>query len=523
MLSAYKHHPNLKCTNMNVTRISGLTPVVANTTFSGRCIFDEGGVLQPAAGVVVTFLNAFIDASDYQIIFDLSKGGTIAGTIYNDYHSAVWYGADFTGLSQTGTKVQAALDSPLTANVKLVRGMYLCSGVQLKSVDKHIICSSYRMGGQNDGVILRWSQDMGAGTACLQMYNGPRKLDTAKYRGFKIMGPGQKGAVIGTTGCLMDGIIFGNGGNHKFDAKDLFVTGVRFAYTAWTNDGHSSLDNVGATGNFATWNILSTGGDWTWKECSSNAEQRAAFYLPRNGSFGVHADMDDYFNGYAPYFVYQDNVLDPRLASTVTAGMTVSSRWRRIGCERLGNAFINLLPTDSNFYQLKLEDSGWDSFVSGAAVISSEAQDFAIKAGYIEGLDLNDTLESGGAGTLSAFTSGVIKVFNSSSRGISATRLHNLPAAGKTFLSGTTRARIIPQTYNLPVINIPAGSLSATYTALDFEACSRSNWFPQFRTDNDLGGANAEMVVSGNVVTITLSEALTYAVSFTINLYGPGN
>jgi hypothetical protein len=377
------------------------------------------------------------------------------------------------------------------------------------------------MGGQNDGVILRWSQDMGAGTACLQMYNGGRKLDTAKYRGFKIMGPGQKGAVIGSTGCMMDGIIFGNGGNHKFDAKDLFVTGVRFAYTAWTNDGHSSLDNVGGTGNFATWNMLSTGGDWTWKKCSSNAEQRAAFYLPKNGSFGVHADMDDYFNGYAPYFVYQDNVIDPRLASTATAGLTVSSSWRRIGCERLGNAFINLLPTDSNLFQLKLSDSGWDSFVSGAAVIPGEAQDFAIKVGYIEGLDLNDTLESGGAGTLSAFNSGVIKVLNSSSRGISATRLHNLPPVGKTFLAGTTKARIIPQTYNMPVINIPAGQTIGTYTASDFEACSKSNWFPQIR--NDLGVDDASLSISGNVVKVTLSEALTFAVTFILNLYGPGN
>jgi roadblock/LC7 domain-containing protein len=73
----------------------------------------------------------------------------------------------------------------------------------------------------------------------------------------------------------------------------------------------------------------------------------------------------------------------------------------------------------------------------------------------------------------------------------------------------------------MPVINIPAGQTIGTYTASDFEACSKSNWFPQIR--NDLGVDDASLSISGNVVKVTLSEALTFAVTFILNLYGPGN
>ncbi|CDY79494.1 hypothetical protein BGLT_02275 [Caballeronia glathei] len=510
---------------MNVTRISSVTSFVADTTLSGRYIFEEGGMLQPAAGVTLTFSKALIDANDFQQIFDLSKGGTIAGTIYNEYHSASWFGADYTGLSQSGTKVQAAFDSPLTQNVKCVRGMYLCSGAELTLVDKHLICASYPSGNTTDGVMFRWSQDMGPGTAALRVFSGGRKLENAQYRGFRMLGPGQKGAVMGTTsaGCQMDGIVFGNGGNHKFDAKDIFVTGVRFAYTAWTNNGHSSLDNLGGTGNFATWCILSTGGDWKWTNCSSNAELCAAFYLPKNGSMGVHADIEDYFSGFSPYFVYQSDTLDPRLPGTATAGLTVASVWKRVACERLGNAFINLVPVDSSIFQLKLIATGWDSFVSGAATIQAEASDYAIKAGYIEGLDLDDALDSGGAGTLATFDLGVIQVRNSNARGITARNVHNVPAAGKTFLEGTTNALIAAQTSKLPVLTIPAGATIGTYSATDLEACSRTNWFPMARTAQSLGAARAVLSTSGDVATITLSEALPNAVSFTVNLLPSAN
>jgi hypothetical protein len=505
-----------------LTKLSGLTPVSTNLTLSGYLSFDPGAMLQPAAGVTITFANAYIDASDFQQIFDLSQGGAIAGSIYNDYHCGVWYGADYTGSSLTGAAMQAAFDSPLTPNVKLVRGNYDCTGTELSLVDHHLICESFRAGGGADGVTLKWKSDLGAGAAALSVYSAHAPLNTAKYRGFQITGPGQAGAAPGNVGCQMDGIIFGNGGNHKFDAKDIFVSGVRFPYTAWCNNGHSSLDNLGSSGNYATWCILSTGGDWKWTNCSSNAEQRAAFYLPKNGSMGVHADLDDYFCGYTPYFAYQSNTFDPRLASTTTAGLTVGSVWNRVACERLGNAFINLVPTDSSVYQLKLVASGWDALQSNATVIAGEAQDFAIKAGYIEGLDLNDVVDAAGAGTLAPFKTGVIQVQNSNSRGISACRIHNLNPVGTTFLSGTTKARIIPQTYNPPTLTIAAGKTSVSYTALDFEACSRGNWVPVFRCAQNLGAVTATLTTNGSVVTITLSAPLSYAVSFTVNLYGPG-
>ncbi len=506
----------------STTTVAGITPVTSNITLSGCIDFEIGGVLQPAAGVTITFNGAYIDALDFQQIFDLSNGGTVAGSILNEYHTGAWYGADYTGSTQTGANVQAAFNSPLTPTVKLARGTYDCTGTQLTLADKHLICAPFASQGTLDGVTLKWTADMGAGTYALQFYSITGLFSTVHYRGLTIEGPGQKGAAFGTVGCQMDGVVFGNGGNLKFNAKDLFVSGVRFAYTAWTNNGHSTLDNLGSSGNYATWCILNTGGDWKWTNCFSNAELRAAFYVPRNAGMGVHADIDDYFCGYTPYFVYQSTTLDARLPGIVTSGLTVSSMWNRISCERLGNAFMNLTPTDSNVYQLKLSACGWDALQSNSVPITSEAQDFAIKVGYIEGLDLNDSLDAGGAGTLAPFTKGVIQVQNANSRGISACKLHNVNSSGTTFLSGSTNARIIPQAYNLPVISIPAGKTSASYTAADYEACSRTNWCPMFHCSQSLGAATAVLSNSGNVVTVTLSAALTYAVSFSLDLYGPG-
>ena len=358
---------------LSTMSVSALTPVTSNVTLSGRVSFDWGGVLQPAAGVTITFANAYIDANDFQQIFDLSQGGSIVGSIYNEYHSASWFGADYTGATPTGVNVQAAFSSALTPVAKLVRGVYDCTGTQLSLTDRHLMCSDHDSGGFVDGVTLKWKTDMGPGTAALSVYAVTGALSRIKYRGFTIQGPGQGGAQVGNVGCQMDGIVFGNGGNLKFDARDILVKGVRFAYTAWTNNGHSSLDNLGGNGNYATWCILSTGGDWKWTNCFSNAELRATFYLPKNGSMGVHADLDNYFLGYTPYFAYQSDVLDPRLPGTNTAGLTVSSVWNRVSCERLGNAFINLVPTDSNVYQLKLSATGWDSLQSSAVPIVAEA------------------------------------------------------------------------------------------------------------------------------------------------------
>lgn len=505
-----------------ISTVSGLTPIASDVVLNGYVDFDIGGVLQPAAGVSITFNNAYLDAIDFQQIFDLSKGGMIKGSILNEYHSAAWFGADYTGATLTGCAIQAAFDSPLTPTVKLPRGTYDCTGTALSLIDKHLICEHHRAGSTVDGVNLRWSADLGVGQIALWVYSSKGLLNPVRYQGFRITGPGQAGAAIGTVGCQMDGIVFGNGGNHKFNAKDIFVYGVRFPYTAWCNNGHSELDNLGSSNNYASWCILSTGGDWKWSNCFSNAEQRAAFYIPQNGTMGVHADIDNYFCGYTPYFVYQSNTLDPRLSSTTTAGLTVASIWRRVCCERLGNAFMNLVPVDSNFCQLKLDACGWDAFQGNAVPIPFEDQDYAIKAGYIDGLDLNDSLDAAGAGTLAPFAKGVIQVKNINSRGISACRLHNLNPGGTTFLAGTNKAKVIPAVYNLPVLTIAAGSLSTSYTASDFETCSRGNWCPTFRCNQNLGSATASLTTSGNVITIMLSSPLSYSVSFALNLYGPG-
>jgi hypothetical protein len=500
---------------------AGVYPVTASITLSGSYQFDKGAMLQPANGVTITFSNAYINASDYQQIFDLSKGGTLAGNLANDYHSGCWFGADYTGSTVTGPEVQAAFNSTVTPTVKLPRGTYNCTGTPLTLVDSHLMCAKFRSSGTGDAVILKWTADMGANTAALSLYSSTSKYNAVQYRGFKIVGPGQGSAAQGAVGCQMDGIIFGNGGNHQFDALDLQVSGVRFGYTAWCNNGHSTLNHVQGNGNYATWNMLNTGGDWTWTNCGSGGSLRATFYVPNNGTMGAHANIEGFYSYGDPYFVYQSNTNDARIASTVTAGLLSASQWNRAYCEGLGNAFINLTPTGSFWNQLKLISCGWDSFASSANPITSEAQDFAIKAGTITGLDLNDVNDWPGPGYLAPFNSGVIQVQSSTSRGISAGRVARLPNAGQTFLSGTTSARVVPQTYTLPSITIPAGSTSGSYAAADYEAVSRFNWFLRAATQTNLGAVTYTVTNSGSTVTITLSAALASNVTFSLNLYGP--
>ncbi|MEM5366693.1 hypothetical protein V4C53_11700 [Paraburkholderia azotifigens] len=509
---------------------AGVWPVTQNVTLTSCYRFERGAMLQPAQGVTVTFAAAYLDASDYQQIFDLSKGGALAGVIANRYHSAVWFGADFTGKVSAGAAIQAAFSTRLTFRPKIPAGVYDCTGTQLVASNIHLLGDDPPSGQPNqyDGAVLLWKQDMGAGAAALTFTNSANYFhNPVDYRNLRLIGPGQKGAATGVAGCLMDGVLFGTGqsgagGSLQFSAENMRSEGFRFGFTANTLSGHCRLRNLTGGSNYATWCMLQTGGDWKWENCVSGGDQRAAFYLPRNGNFGVHGHIDTYFCAYTPYFVFQDTALDSRLPGTTTVNAVIASLWSKVSCERLGNAFINLTPTDSSIYQLKLEATGWDSLLSNAPFVAGEPQDYAIKVGYIEGLDLNDDLGSGGAGTLAPFNVGVIQVQNAASRGISACRIHNIPPAGKTFLSGSTSAKIIPQTYHLPQVTIPAGQTSVQYTAADYEACSRGNWFITLWSQQNLGTVSARATTAGSVVTVSLSAALAFDVTFTINLYEPG-
>jgi hypothetical protein len=425
---------------MTITTITGLTPVTANTSYSGILIFANGASLQPANGVTVTLSGVEVQASHYQQIFDQSQGGTFAGVIANEYLPCSWYGV----LPNTtcGAQAQEWLNTPLCRWLKPMRGLYHMDRA-LTCTDHHIYWGDHlpadtsNFQADTDGPLFWWQNDLGPGVFALTIQQGGRALSQTKIGGFLMFGPGNFGLAPGSTsGCQMDGINWGNNTGMKFIANDGLALGFRFNNTAWTINGHNTLTNWNSSNGFAGWNFIQTGGDWKWNNCSSNNELQSAFYSSKNTGMGVHADIDGYFVSYTPYVAYQSNTVDTRAPGTATAGFIAASHWKRVAAEALGNAFINLTPSDSSLYMLQLQATGWDSLMPYAPVITSEPQDYAIKVNYIEGLNMDLACDSGGAGTLAPFHSGVI-LTGPNSYGISALGLH-VPPAPLPFVTGTS-------------------------------------------------------------------------------------
>ena len=417
---------------MSLTVISALTSVTSNTTYSGVVVFENGACIQPASGVTITFNWAEIQASKYQQIFDLSLGGTITGVILNDTLPCCWYGVLYGTVC--GAQAQEWLNTPLCRTLEAVRGLYHMDRA-LTCTDHHIISAHPMLPADTsnfqanvDGPLFWWQNDLGPGTFALTIQTGANALSQIKVQGFICFGPGNQGQAPGSTsGCQMDGINWGNNTAAKFMGNDALSLGFRFNHTGWTTDGHCTFTNINSANGYAGWNMLNTGNDWKWNNCSSNQELISAFYCSKNTSMGVHADMDGYFCSYTPKFLHQSDTVDSRVPGTSTVGVIAASTWKRVGCEALGNAFIDVTPTDGSLYQLQLQATGWDSLQGNAPVIAGEAQDYAIKVNYIEGLNMDLCLDSGGAGTLSPFHNGVIQT-GPNSYGISALGLHCSPA-----------------------------------------------------------------------------------------------
>ena len=425
---------------MTITTITGLTPVTANTSYSGILIFANGGCLQPASGVTITFNGPEIQASEYQQIFDLSLGGTITGGIQNKYIPGTWYGV----LPNTacGAQADAWTKTPLCRWLKPTRGLFHMDR-PLVVTDHHFYGEGFLPGDTSnfqadvDGPLFWWQNDLGPGVFAMTFQQGGRPLAQTKVGGFLLFGPGNAGIAPGATnGCQMDGINWGNNTGMKFIANDGLSLGFRFNNTAWTQNGHNTLTNWNSANGYASWNMLNTGNDWKWNNCSSNQELLSAFYCSKNTSMGVHADMDGYFSSYTPKFLHQSNTVDTRVGGTNTVGVIAASTWKRVGCEALGNAFIDVTPPDGALYMLQFQAVGWDSLQGNAPVIPGYPQDYAIKCNYIEGLNMDLALDSGGAGTLAPFHNGVIQT-GPNSYGISALGLHNSPAP-LPFVTGTT-------------------------------------------------------------------------------------
>jgi hypothetical protein len=116
----------------------GIYKIATNITIPSniRLIFANGAILKPANGVVITGSNAKIEAGLYQI-FDLSLGGTIAGTWDIKEVYPEWFGAVGDGVvddTAVFAKMMNSLDDTKRNTIYLTQNYYTSILVNKRNV-----------------------------------------------------------------------------------------------------------------------------------------------------------------------------------------------------------------------------------------------------------------------------------------------------------------------------------------------------------------------------------------------------
>ena len=117
-------------TKVDLVFASGTYLISTNVTFPANInlIFLHGGILKVSNGILITGTSTAIDSGLYQI-FDLSLGGTIAGTWNTDYTYPEWFGVKGDGITDDTANISKCLNSTISKNVKFCQANYLITGL----------------------------------------------------------------------------------------------------------------------------------------------------------------------------------------------------------------------------------------------------------------------------------------------------------------------------------------------------------------------------------------------------------
>jgi hypothetical protein len=202
--------------------ISGPVYLTTNVTIPKniQLMLIGNGMIKPASGVTVT-INGAINAGAWQI-FDLSLGGTIAGTVQNSFCYTEWFGADNTGTLDSTSAFNSTCVFAHGANdiaIQLLAGTYkLTSTIILNGNSNGSFTHPNLLGDQRRKTTLSYA-GITSGTPCIQMKGGSGTLSGGIVRDIYFLGDSTSIAVefMGQCGSRVQNCYF-----------DINAVGVRW-------------------------------------------------------------------------------------------------------------------------------------------------------------------------------------------------------------------------------------------------------------------------------------------------------
>ncbi|WP_144106899.1 hypothetical protein [Paraburkholderia sp. BCC1886] len=546
-----------------------------STGLRGHYTFEWGAMIQVAAGVVMNWAGASIEASPYQHIFDISAGGTHAGYLLNSDFSICWTGADATGNTPSGPAVQAAIDYKLCTTILApdnVNGAsYEMEGQQILQEGVHVVGPA-RAGGIYTIAKPRfnWTVDLGktgdatytesyywripsyeeyvgqikcqiANVELASTYDNTNKYITPIWN-TDLLAIGRLGTIENGNSTLQVSIV------------NVTFTGGRMGSVNRTTNGHTQFINCIWQAGFAGAASVTTGGDYWYINCNAQSIQCAAFYHWLNTGWEQDLVVDTHRTGQTPYVFFQEANSHPDQALTAVAGISAGYLFKDMGTEALGNAFIWSQPggyLTEGIWENVVHDLGWYGFGVGYT-IQSMPYDYAIVVGNMFNTTMRWGKDGSGFGTFGPGNIGVMYAYGT----LAVNCFGFVQRSTQVYVTAPDQqCLIIPSSYAAPQLLFqPAGTVqdgpattvagadnpygghsdgqtfdypftleeTASINRMDFIALTTSNGAPLSAIFQTWNQTVKNGVVIAPFLRVILTEPVTETVYTSLNLYGPG-